>query len=142
MILHAGLIARRLGGYWRGVLIQGPAGVGKSDLALRALNLGFRLVSDDRTHVFAAKGRLFGRAPDRLVGQIEVRGLGVTWLVPLHLAQIDLVVTCVSCPDQVERLPEPRNVELSGVTISGLDIWPHAAGATQMLNCALETLGL
>ena len=92
MILHAGLIARRLNGYWHGVLIEGPAGAGKSDLALRALDLGFRLVSDDRTQVFAALGRLFGRAPDSLSGQIEVRGLGVVgpvefFLLSQHLKQ-------------------------------------------------------
>ena len=140
MILHAGLIARRLNGYWHGVLIEGPSGAGKSDLALRALDLGFRLVSDDRTQVFAAGGRLFGRAPDSLSGQIEVRGLGVIRIVPLHLAQITLVVRCVSNIDQVERFPALRDIELRGVTIPSLDIWPHAAGATQMLNRALETL--
>ena len=35
MILHAGLVALRLDGYWRGALIQGPSGAGKSDLALK-----------------------------------------------------------------------------------------------------------
>ena len=34
MIRHAGLVARRAGGVWRGVLIEGPSGSGKSDLAL------------------------------------------------------------------------------------------------------------
>ena len=33
MILHAGLIALRLDGHWAGVLIEGPSGSGKSDLA-------------------------------------------------------------------------------------------------------------
>ena len=37
MIVHAGLIAMRLRGRWRGALIEGPAGAGKSDLALRCL---------------------------------------------------------------------------------------------------------
>ena len=140
MILHAGLIARRLKGHWHGVLIEGPAGSGKSDLALRALDLGFRLVSDDRTQVFVALGQVFGRAPDSLSGKIEIRGLGVTQLVPLHLARIALVVRCVTTTDQVERLPEPRSIQVCGVTIPSLDIWPRAASATQMLNWALETL--
>ncbi len=54
MILHAGLVALRLEGVWRGALIAGPSGVGKSDLALRAIEAGFRLVADDRA---AAAGR-------------------------------------------------------------------------------------
>ena len=51
-------------GGWRGALIEGPSGAGKSDLALRALDAGFRLVADDRVVVWTSGGRLFGRAPD------------------------------------------------------------------------------
>ena len=47
-VRHAGLIAARSNGPWRGVLIEGEAGAGKSDLTLRALAAGFRLVADDR----------------------------------------------------------------------------------------------
>ena len=48
MIAHAGLLAQRIGGRWKGALIEGPSGAGKSDLALKALDAGFRLVADDR----------------------------------------------------------------------------------------------
>ena len=61
MILHAGLVARRQDGYWRGVLIEGASGAGKSDLALRALDHGFRLVADDRVVVWASGGALYGQ---------------------------------------------------------------------------------
>ena len=65
MIRHAGLIARRMGGVWRGVLIEGPSGAGKSDLALRALDQGFRLVADDRVVVWTDAGRLgYGTTSD------------------------------------------------------------------------------
>ena len=37
MILHAGLVALRVDGFWRGALILGPSGAGKSDLALRLM---------------------------------------------------------------------------------------------------------
>ena len=45
--LHASTVA--LDG--RAVLISGPSGSGKSDLALRLLDRGFTLVSDDQTIV-------------------------------------------------------------------------------------------
>ena len=66
MILHAGLIALRLDGLWRGILVLGEAGAGKSDLMLRTLGLGFRLVADDRVVVWRSGEALYGRAPERL----------------------------------------------------------------------------
>jgi len=42
LILHAGLIALRAGGAWRGALIIGASGTGKSDLMLRAIDYGAR----------------------------------------------------------------------------------------------------
>ena len=87
-IRHAGLIARRIRGRWLGALIEGPSGAGKSDLALRALDRGFRLVADDRVLVWAADGRVFGRAPAPLRGLIEARGLGVIPVEPVAFAEI------------------------------------------------------
>jgi serine kinase of HPr protein (carbohydrate metabolism regulator) len=71
MIRHAGLVALRLDGLWRGALIEGPSGGGKSDLALRAIEAGFRLVADDRVVVWTSGGALFGRAPDPIRELIE-----------------------------------------------------------------------
>ena len=58
MILHAGLLAIYLNGAWRGVLIEGASGAGKSDLAIRLLEQGFRLVADDRVLVWSCDGAL------------------------------------------------------------------------------------
>ena len=77
MILHAGLVTTYLSGAWRGVLIEGASGAGKSDLAIRLLEQGFRLVADDRVSVWACDGALYGRAPPALANLIEVRGLGI-----------------------------------------------------------------
>lgn len=141
MILHAGLIALRLDGYWRGVLIEGPAGAGKSDLALRAAALGFRLVADDRTLVFVSRGRLFGRAPPPLAGLLEVRGLGVTPRPHLRFAQIALIGRCVAGPLGVERMPSAANLTLLGQATPLMDLWPLEASAPAKLALALEHLG-
>ncbi|HWF00529.1 MAG TPA: HPr kinase/phosphorylase [Caulobacteraceae bacterium] len=140
IILHAGLIALRIGGYWRGVLIQGASGAGKSDLALRALDDGFRLVADDRTVVWASGGALFGRAPEVLAGLIEARGQGLVSEAPLALAEI-LLVAALAKPDAIERMPEPDTVSIVGVTVARLSIDAQAPSAPARLRRAMEHLG-
>jgi len=140
-IRHAGLVARRIGGLWRGVLIEGPSGYGKSDLALRCLEAGFRLVADDRTVVFVAGGRLFGRAPDALAGLIELRGLGVVAHPAVGFAEIVLVARCEAAPEAVERLPDPAFQTLLGLPAPLLPVWPFEGSAPAKLSRALEVLG-
>jgi serine kinase of HPr protein (carbohydrate metabolism regulator) len=141
MIIHAGLIAVRVAGGWRGALIQGPSGIGKSDLALRALEEGFRLVADDRVVVFVSAGRLFGRAPTSIHGLIEVRGLGVVPQVALRLAPISLAVRCKPTPDSVDRLPEPRAESLLGCDVPVFEVWPLEHTAPAKIRRAIEHLG-
>src|SRR3546814_14236208 len=60
-----------------GVLLRGPAGSGKSDLALRLIDQGARLVADDRTALALEGGRIIARAPETIAGRTEVRGLEI-----------------------------------------------------------------
>ena len=133
MIRHAGLIALRLGGRWRGVLIEGPSGAGKSDLALRAMGEGFRLVADDRVLLWTSGGKLFGRAPDALHGLIEARGVAVTAATALSLAEVALVAAC-GIP---ERIPSPASAEILGVRTPQVTIAPLDASAPAKLSRAL-----
>ncbi|WGM37408.1 HPr kinase/phosphorylase [Caulobacter sp. NIBR1757] len=141
MILHAGLVALRQRGRWRGVLIEGPSGAGKSDLALRTLNLGGRLVADDRVLAWTSEGRLFGRAPDTLSGLLEMRGLGIAPVEALPYAGIDLIVACEPDPAAIERLPEPETEERLGVTLPLRRLWPFEPAAPLKLIAALERVG-
>jgi serine kinase of HPr protein (carbohydrate metabolism regulator) len=86
-----------------GVLLLGRSGAGKSDLALRLIARGAKLVSDDRTDLYAERGRLFGRAPKAIKGLMEVRGLGVVTLPSAAKARIALAVL-LEAPKA--RLPE------------------------------------
>ena len=134
MIVHAGLIAQRSGGVWRGVLIEGPSGAGKSDLALRALDQGFRLVADDRVLLWAADGRLWGRAPDTIRGLIEVRGVGVLPVTPIAFCEIGLKVRL----ERPERLPDPATETVLGIAVPLLAADPFEASAPAKLSRALE----
>ena len=136
-ILHAGLIGLWSGGRWRGALVTGPSGGGKSDLALRALDLGFRLVADDRTLVWTSGGRLFGRAPEVLSGLLEIRGAGIVRLPALELCRIDLVVVA----GEAERLPDPETVSLFGQPAPRLTLRLTDASAPHRVADALCRLG-
>jgi serine kinase of HPr protein (carbohydrate metabolism regulator) len=133
-IVHAGLIARRLRGYWRGVLIEGPSGAGKSDLALRALSEGFRLVADDRVVLWRSGGRLYGRAPDRLQGALEVRGLDVVSTPAVPMAQIALVARS-GAP---ERIPQLQTVDMLGVAVPLVELDLRDRSAPAKLSRALD----
>lgn len=61
-----------------GVLIRGPAGIGKSETALQLIDRGHRLVSDDAVRIRAGSGdELEGMAPGPSRGRLMVRGLGM-----------------------------------------------------------------
>lgn len=61
-----------------GVLITGPSGIGKSELALELINKGHRLVADDAPQFSkVAPDIINGTCPVALQDFLEVRGLGV-----------------------------------------------------------------
>ena len=134
MIRHAGLLALHGPGGWRGVLIEGPSGAGKSDLAIRALEHGFRLVADDRVLVWASMGGLFGRAPDTLRDLIEARGLGVLPEPALPLCEIALIARCGAA----ERVPQASSEEVVGVTLPVVILDPREPSAPAKLRRALD----
>jgi HPr kinase/phosphorylase len=130
----------------RAALLRGPAGCGKSRLALALIEaaqtgrLAFaRLVADDRAHVEARHGRLLVRPAESLAGLIEVRGLGVRRLPYEPVAAVGLVVDLgVS---NAERLPteSERTATIASVTLPRLALAP-CADATAVLLAALGTV--
>jgi serine kinase of HPr protein (carbohydrate metabolism regulator) len=141
MIRHAGLVATRLAGRWRGALIEGPSGTGKSDLAIRMIATGFRLVADDQVAVWTSGGRLYGRAPQALSGLIEARGIGIIPQTPLDFCEIVLLVECRREPNAVERMPDAAPTDILGVAIPRIELWPFEAAGPAKLRRALEHLG-
>ena len=83
----------------QGVLLLGPSGCGKSDLALRLIDEGpkgeVRLVSDDRTILYIAKGRLHACAPVSIKGLLEVVGLD-----PIELDAVASTIDEDTDPDE------------------------------------------
>lgn len=90
-----------------GVLLLGESGKGKSDLALRLIERGAKLVADDRCEISARDGALYARAPQSLAGLIEVRGAGIIALPYAREARIALAVEMME-EGYVPRLPQPE----------------------------------
>lgn len=113
----------------RGILLRGPSGSGKSDLAWRLMQPPFsaQLVADDQTRMENIEGELVARCPQPLQGLLEMRGLGLVSLPFLDCAPLHLVVDLVS-RDEMPRMPEPTFTALCGVTLPSIAL--HAFDPT------------
>ena len=136
--VHASAVALRRGNAWRGILIRGASGAGKSDLALRLMDIGARLIGDDYVHLWTSSGRLYATAPASIAGLIEVRGLGIRTVTPLKTASISLVIDLID--HAAERMPETQKVTLCGVDVPLLQLDPRPASAPTLVIRALEAL--
>src|SRR4051812_11913738 len=113
------------------VLIRGPSGSGKSQLALSLLQAGTngcvrfaRLIADDRARLEACDGRLLVRPAQALAGLIEVRGLGIRRLPYEQVAIVGSVVDLAAT--DAERLPaiNQLTVVICGVQLPRLAVAP------------------
>lgn len=129
-LVHATTVA--IGG--RGVLISGPAGSGKSDLALRLIDRGAKLVADDQTLVQVSGGEAIASSPPTIAGRMEVRGLGI---LQLQAANGVPLVLCVELADSVERLPTPHSRSIGGVSVREIAVDPRPASAPIKVELAL-----
>jgi serine kinase of HPr protein (carbohydrate metabolism regulator) len=133
--LHASCVA--IDG--RAVLIEGRSGEGKSDLALRLIDRGAALVSDDYTICTRTGAALFGAPPLNIAGKIEVRGIGVIDMPHLPRAPVALVVTILDAPP---RMPEgPRKRRIAGVDIPEVALAALEPSAPVKVELALRHLG-
>jgi len=121
----------------KGILLRGPSGSGKSDLALRLIDGGARLIADDVVEI-SRQGRLIVlRAPGALKGKMEVRGVGIVAAPAAARANLALVVDLVGS-DAVERLPESESVTLLGIKVKRLKLWAFEGSAPAKLRLAVR----
>jgi len=121
------------------VLIEGRSGSGKSDLALRLIDRGGVLISDDYTLVKRDKTRLIATTAPNIAGKIEVRGVGLVDMPSESDIPVGLVVTL---GDAVERLPDPGEVRrIAGIDVPVIAIIAFEASAPIKVELALRMSG-
>jgi serine kinase of HPr protein (carbohydrate metabolism regulator) len=139
--LHATAVALYGPSGWRAVLLAGPSGSGKSDLALRLIGRapvggGWRLVADDYCEIWASGGSVWAAAPEPIAGRMEARGVGIIPSPQRPIARVALVVRCGH--ERVERLPLPESESLCGLPLPCIALDTRAASAPDTLEVALK----
>lgn len=131
MLVHATAVSIE----GRAVLLAGPSGSGKSDLALRLVDRGAELIADDQVELLVSAGRLLASAPPAVSGLLEVRGIGIIALPTRSNVPCTLWVELTGEP---ERLPEPRVRDIGGVALRVLVLRPFEASAPLKVERALR----
>lgn len=125
----------------RVLLLAGASGSGKSDLALRLIDRGALLLSDDYTRLEQRDGMLRASAPARIAGYIEVRGVGI---VDMAFAQEGPVALLLDLDGDPPRLPDeqPPTTMLCGIAIPTIALAAFEASAPIKAEQALRLFGL
>ena len=117
------------------VMIEGRSGSGKSDLALRLIDRGAILVSDDQTLVVRVGKSLVARAPATIAGRIEVRGIGILAMPYFEDVPVALLVRVDGA---IERMPERSVRNIAGIDVREVAIAPFEASAPIKVELALR----
>lgn len=132
--LHASCVAIQEAG----VMLSGPSGAGKSDLALRLMDRGAILISDDYVELHNDDNRIVLNAPAKIAGKIEVRSLGI--FDCKHVSNVPLKLQVI-LKSKTERFPLDSQIEtIMNMTIPTITLNPSESSAPIKVEMALNRL--
>lgn len=124
----------------RGVLLRGPSGSGKSDLALRLIDGGAVLVADDYVTLSEDNGRIIATAPPTISGLMEVRGAGL-FHVPHQTSAPVMLVADLTDPAAIPRLPDAETITMDavpGINVRHIKVAPFEASSAAKIRLVLK----
>ncbi len=133
-LIHASCVA--ING--QGILLVGPSGIGKSDLALRLIDGGAQLVSDDQTAIHVDSGILTASPPTTIAGFLEVRHIGLMRLPYAEFVPVALYVELVSHDAALERYPDTDRHFLLDHPVRRFRLKPFENSAPAKIRAALN----
>ena len=119
-------------------MIEGESGAGKSDLALRLIDRGAQLISDDYTLLQRTGRELIASPPDTIAGRIEIRGLGILTMPHVEKIPVALLIRLTDAPERLPLAEEVRRI--AGLDIREIAVDAHTASAPIKVELALRHL--
>ncbi|MFK7841748.1 MAG: HPr kinase/phosphorylase [Sphingorhabdus sp.] len=118
------------------IMVRGPSGSGKSDLALRLIDRGATLISDDIVNVTRQDQKLLLSPPARLAGKLEVRSLGILEYDHISGIAVHLIIDLKEHPD---RFPLEKQVSiLLGIAVPSCTLNAMETSAAIKAELALQ----
>ena len=139
LLIHATAVAIETVFGPRAVLLRGCSGSGKSDLGLRLIDAGGRLVADDQSELKRRGALIIVRSPPTIAGLIEARGLGIIRVEALAEAPLALIAD-LAAPETIERLPERDKERLLGLDLPRIAVAPFEVSAAAKVALAVRAV--
>ena len=121
-----------------GVLIVGNSGLGKSDLALRLIDSGATLISDDITICKKVDDSIFLFSPLQTRGLLEVREVGIMTVPYVDNIKLFLIVELVD--HEIERLPSKKMGKFMNLNISKIKIYGKNSSSVAKIKLKLNEI--
>ena len=121
-----------------GVLILGDSGSGKSDLALRLIDNGATLISDDVSICKKNLNNIYLYCPPETKGLLEVREIGIVTVPFVERIKLKLVVNLKSKKN--ERFPEDNYLKILGIKIPLINIDGKNSSAVAKIKVKLNEI--
>jgi len=121
-----------------GVLLLGPSGSGKSDLALRLIDRGAKLICDDVVHIENNNSLPQLACAPNIAGKIEVRGIGICPIDFVDSAPLRLVVQLAQDVDRMP--PEHQRIILAGYSVPMFRLPPFQPSSAIKVEWALRSV--